>query len=119
MCTSKNLFTSMIQTLLGLLSCLHIHRILGCKCFFILYILCYFFLHQIEEEQFLKDLSETYTNDEESLYKRDAVFTEISFTLNKSVLQLNSKKSKNEIIPKIPLNVSNWHYFIVSVLFIA
>ena len=78
-----------------------------------------FFLHQIEEEQFLKDLSETYTNDEESLYKRDAVFTEISFTLNKSVLQLNSKKSKNEIIPKIPLNVSNWHYFIVSVLFIA
>jgi len=55
--------------------------------FFILF--DYFF---VEEEKFLKDLSEAYSNDEESLYKRDAIFTEVSFTLNKCSIVLKSSK---------------------------
>ncbi|XP_066924160.1 intermembrane lipid transfer protein VPS13D-like isoform X2 [Clytia hemisphaerica] len=54
-----------------------------------------------EEEKFLADLSEAYSNDEESLYKRDAIFTEVSFTLNKCGVKLQDEYSS-----KVLLNVS-------------
>ena len=41
----------------------------------------------------MKDLSEAYSNDEESLYKRDVIFTEVSFTLNKCSIVLKSSKA--------------------------